>query len=103
MRNTLTFLFAFLVCCAGAAVAQQAKPTPEAPKANARPTPATDVKPEPFDKADVKMMAGQCVTLDTEAGAIVMELYPEHAPESVRNFLNLAATGLLDAGSSSTR
>ena len=25
-----------------------------------------------------------------------MEMFPEHAPESVRNFLNLAATGLLD-------
>ena len=44
-------------------------------------------------------MAGQCVTLDTEAGMIEMEMYPEHAPESVRNFLNLAATGLFDGTS----
>jgi peptidyl-prolyl cis-trans isomerase B (cyclophilin B) len=41
-------------------------------------------------------MAGQCVTLETEAGAIVIEMIPEVAPESVRNFLNLAATGALD-------
>ena len=44
-------------------------------------------------------MAGQCVTLDTEAGVIEAEMYPEHAPESVRNFLNLAATGLFDGTS----
>jgi peptidyl-prolyl cis-trans isomerase B (cyclophilin B) len=41
-------------------------------------------------------MAGECVTLDTEAGAIVIEVMPEVAPESTRNFLNLAATGALD-------
>jgi peptidyl-prolyl cis-trans isomerase B (cyclophilin B) len=41
-------------------------------------------------------MAGQCVTLETEAGAIEIEMLPEAAPESVRNFLNLAATSALD-------
>ena len=78
------------------------EPTPavkETPKANSRPTPTPDYAPEPFDKADVKTMASQCVSLDTEAGVIEMELYPEHAPESVRNFLNLVATGLFDTTS----
>lgn len=71
--------------------------TKEPAKANARPTPKPSaVKPEPFDKADIKTMAAQCVTFDTEAGVIEMEMFPEHAPESVRNFLNLAATGLFD-------
>ncbi|HTH37661.1 MAG TPA: peptidylprolyl isomerase [Pyrinomonadaceae bacterium] len=65
-------------------------------KTNARPAPAPAAKAEPFDKADVKTMAAQCVTFDTEAGVIEMEVFPEHAPESVRNFLNLAATGLFD-------
>lgn len=66
-------------------------------KTNARPTPKPEaVKGEPFDKADVKTMAAQCVTLDTESGVIELEMFPEHAPESVRNFLNLAATGLFD-------
>ena len=66
-------------------------------KTNARPTPKPSAaKAEPFDKADVKTMAAQCVTFDTEAGVIEMEMFPEHAPESVRNFLNLAATGLFD-------
>src|SRR5687767_15460642 len=41
-------------------------------------------------------MAAQCVTLDTEAGAIELEMLAEAAPETVRNFLNLAATGAYD-------
>lgn len=75
-------------------------PSPTAnvpPKANARPTPKLEEpKPEPFDKADVKTMAAQCVTLETETGTIVLEMYPEVATESVRNFLNLASTGAFD-------
>lgn len=70
-----------------------------APKANSRPAPASATKAEPFDKADAATMAKQCVTLDTEAGVIDLELFPESAPESVRNFLNLAATGLFDGTS----
>src|SRR5690348_5458478 len=70
------------------------------PKVNARPSPTPSAPAaEPFDKADVKTMAAQCVSLDTEAGVIELELYPEHAPESVRNFLNLTATGLFDGTS----
>lgn len=75
-----------------------ATPTAKEPvKTNARPTPAPPkAKPEPFDKADVATMAAKCVTFDTESGMIEMEMFPEQAPESVRNFLNLAATGLFD-------
>jgi len=98
MRKANLFLFAIFACFVGNTLAQQTAPTPE-PKANARPTPAPSTSAEPFDKADVKTMAGQCVALDTEAGLIEAEMYPEHAPESVRNFLNLAATGLLDGTS----
>jgi len=36
------------------------------------------------------------VTLDTELGAIDIAMMPEAAPEAVRNFLNLSATGALD-------
>jgi peptidyl-prolyl cis-trans isomerase B (cyclophilin B) len=82
------------------AVAQEpAKPDPStdaSKKANARPAEAVTNKPEPFDGAPVEKMSGQCVTLETEAGAIEIEMIPEVAPESVRNFLNLAATGALD-------
>ena len=65
-------------------------------KANARPAGAPASLAEPFEGAPVEKMAGQCVTLETEAGAIEIEMLPEAAPESVRNFLNLAATGALD-------
>jgi peptidyl-prolyl cis-trans isomerase B (cyclophilin B) len=41
-------------------------------------------------------MAAQCVKLETEAGVIELEMFPESAPESVRGFLNLAATKSLD-------
>lgn len=65
-------------------------------KANARPADAPAAQPDPFDGASVEKMRDQCVTLETEAGAIEIELMPEVAPESVRNFLNLTATGSLD-------
>jgi len=64
-------------------------------KKNERPA-EPERKPEPWDKADVKEMAAQCVTFETEKGNIKFELYPESAPETVRNFLNLVSTGALD-------
>ena len=100
MSNRSWLLLLILILAPGAVAAQPPAPTPavkEPSKTNARPTPApAAAKPEPFDKADAATMAGQCVTFDTEAGIIEMEMFPEHAPESVRNFLNLAATGLFD-------
>ena len=99
-RVIITSVFAILF--SALAFAQKAMPTPtpavrESVKANARPAPTPETaRSEPFDKADVKTMAGQCVTLDTEAGVILIEMFPESAPESVRNFLNLVATGVLD-------
>jgi cyclophilin family peptidyl-prolyl cis-trans isomerase len=73
---------------------QTAVDTPK--KANARPPDAPVNSPEPFDGASVEKMAGQCVTLQTELGEIEIAMMPEVAPESVRNFLNLSATGALD-------
>lgn len=71
-------------------------PADSARKANARPGDAAPSTPEPFDGASTEKMAAQCVTLETEAGSIEIEMMPEVAPESVRGFLNLAATGSLD-------
>ncbi len=97
VRNIIYTLF----CVAMFSVAMfaqanpQATPTPDSlPKANQRPPekPAA----EPFDKADVPTMASKCVSIETEAGVINIELYSESAPESVRNFLNLVATGAYD-------
>ncbi|MBK7801268.1 MAG: peptidylprolyl isomerase [Chloracidobacterium sp.] len=41
-------------------------------------------------------MVSKCVKFETEAGDINIELYPESARESVRNFLNLVAIGAFD-------
>lgn len=80
-----------------AAVSLSAQVATAPQKANSRPASSPEqLKGEPFDKADLATMAGQCVRLDTEAGLIEIELYPEQAPESVRSFLNLSATGLFD-------
>jgi peptidyl-prolyl cis-trans isomerase B (cyclophilin B) len=70
-------------------------PTPSlspSPSPTPQPTPAA----EPFDGASVERMAAQCVRLETEAGTIEMKMLPEGAPETVRNFLNLVATGAFD-------
>lgn len=94
-------VFSILVCLAasvaaasGQAVAPPVKKEPA--MTNARPEVKSRPAAEPFDRADVKTMAAQCVSLATEKGAIDIELFPESAPETVRNFLNLAATGAFD-------
>src|SRR5678815_4541339 len=75
--------------------AQSNAPIETPKKANARA--ATEVTAtEPLDGASVEKMGAQCVTLDTELGAIEIAMMPENAPESVRNFLNLSATGAFD-------
>jgi peptidyl-prolyl cis-trans isomerase B (cyclophilin B) len=76
-------------------------PTPNADnvkKANARPTasPSPETNVDAFNSATVAQMSGQCVTVDTEQGTIVIEMLPDKAPQTVRNFLNLAASGALD-------
>ncbi|HEY2847282.1 MAG TPA: peptidylprolyl isomerase, partial [Pyrinomonadaceae bacterium] len=83
--------------CIGVAavVAQSPTPTPLA-KANARPTSSPTNVSEPYDHATVATMASKCVVLSTESGDIEMELFPESAPETVRNFLNLVAIGAYD-------
>ena len=92
MKLLLSILFVFCLLSVATAQEQQQEP---AKKANARDA-ATEVVIEPFDGASVEKMAAQCVTLETEVGAIEIAMMPEVAPESVRNFLNLSATGLLD-------
>jgi len=90
-----------IVVVALAALTVTAQATPNGPieapkKANARIPEPTASAAEPYDGVPVEKMVGQCVTLETEVGAIEIAMMPEIAPESVRNFLNLAATGALD-------
>ncbi|MEJ7623424.1 MAG: peptidylprolyl isomerase [Pyrinomonadaceae bacterium] len=95
--KSFTSIFTVLFCAA-AAVAQTVMPTPSPSKidakANVRPAPPASA--EPYDKADAAAMRAKCVSLDTESGVIELEMFPESAPESVRNFLNLTATGAFD-------
>ena len=95
-------LMVAIVTLALDATAQDATPVndrsaaPLVKKSNARPIDQQSAAAEPFDGASVEKMAGQCVTLETDAGVIEIEMLAEAAPESVRNFLNLAATGAFD-------
>lgn len=80
------------------AFAQNPTPSTETlKKANPRPADTKPPQAEPFDGASVEKMKGQCVTLNTENGAIVIEMLPAAAPETVRSFLNLSASGALDS------
>jgi cyclophilin family peptidyl-prolyl cis-trans isomerase len=97
--------FVLVICLlafAGFVFAQDAAPAKDSnsgqtpKKSNARPVLLQAPAPEPFDSATIEKMAGQCVRLETEAGVIEMEMLAEAAPETVRNFLNLAATGAFD-------
>ena len=91
--------FAILVLAASSMVAQNPTPSSDSlKKANARPSasPSPSTNADAFSNATVAQMSGQCVTLDTEQGAIVIEMMPEKAPQTVRNFLNLAASSALD-------
>jgi peptidyl-prolyl cis-trans isomerase B (cyclophilin B) len=104
-RRTGAAIFLLAVCAVAVVPASGQPQTPStgspnpaepARKANARPDEAPVSTPDPFDGASMEKMGAQCVTLETDAGVIDIEMMPEVAPESVRNFLNLAATGSLD-------
>ena len=87
----------FVLVIGALAAAQNPIPSTETlKKANPRPADTKPQPAEPFEGAAVERMTGQCVTLDTENGAIAIEMLPAAAPETVRGFLNLAATGALD-------
>jgi peptidyl-prolyl cis-trans isomerase B (cyclophilin B) len=99
MRFSFQQFFVILLMVLAVRFAAAQNPTPNSEnlkKANARPVASPTPKAEPFDGATVAQMSGQCVTLDTEQGAILIETLPDKAPQTVRGFLNLAATGALD-------
>lgn len=92
----ITRIFILVICLVAISFAQQEPKKINVRPASDQPKETAVTKPEPFDKVDVKTMSGKCVRLETEAGTIELELYPEQAPETVRNFLNLTALGLYD-------
>lgn len=91
-----SLVFAMVLACLGSLHGQNPVPNPDAPKKNARSITAPRPRSDPFEGASVEKMTGQCVTLDTEQGTIVIEMLPAKAPETVRSFLNLTAAGGLD-------
>ena len=62
-----------------------------------RETPAPE--PEPFSTESVASMAAYRATLETSLGPIVIEFFPDKAPETVRAFLRLASAGVFDGTS----
>ena len=101
MRVASKHLVTITILFVAATLAFAQNPPPSADnlkKVNARPTasPSASTNSDAFSNASVAQMSGQCVTLDTEQGYIVIEMLPEKAPHAVRNFLNLAASGALD-------
>jgi peptidyl-prolyl cis-trans isomerase B (cyclophilin B) len=91
-RAFIAILFFVFGCVAQA----EPKKTNSRPQTSPSPDSSAGQKPEPFDKADIKTMASRCVRIETDVGNIESEMYPEQAPETVRNFLDLAALGLFD-------
>jgi peptidyl-prolyl cis-trans isomerase B (cyclophilin B) len=55
--------------------------------------------PEPFASASVEEMGRQRVILETTVGDITLELFPDRAPNHVRQFLRLAASGVYEGTS----
>jgi len=77
-------------------IAQNPAPAADSPKkANARPVAPKPPQVDPFEGAAIEKLS-QCVSLQTEQGQIVIQMLPDKAPETVRSFLNLVATGGLD-------
>jgi cyclophilin family peptidyl-prolyl cis-trans isomerase len=52
--------------------------------------------PEPFVSATAAEMASKRVVLDTSLGSMTIELFPDRAPNHVRQFLRLAQAGVYD-------
>lgn len=95
MMNRFLIIVLFFICALPILAQETKTPQTKTPeKANTRP----DEKPqkaEPYDKASVQEMA-KCVTFETAEGSIIAEMFPETAPITVRNFLNLVAIKAFD-------
>jgi hypothetical protein len=94
-------LILFVIVILSPVASARAQGTPNGPieapkKANARTVEPTTPAPEPYDGAPVEKMAGQCVTLDTELGAIEIAMMPEIAPGECQKLFELSRYGALD-------
>ena len=53
-------------------------------------------EPEPFSTETTAELAKYRAVLETSAGPVTIEFFPDKAPEHVRNFLRLAQSGVFD-------
>ena len=56
-------------------------------------------EPEPFASETPASLGQYRAVLETSAGPVTVEFFPDRAPEHVRNFLRLAAAGVFDGTS----
>jgi len=96
MMNKMVLVIVGLMVVALTTRAQSNNQIEPPKKANARSAATPAPVGDPFDGASLETMAGQCVTLETELGAIEIAMMAENAPQATRNFLNLSAVGALD-------
>ena len=66
----------------------------EVRKVTIRDTPAPE--PEPFTTETVDDLSTYRAVIETSLGNMTAELYPDRAPQTVRNFLRLARSGVFD-------
>ncbi len=66
----------------------------EVTRVNIREKPAPG--PEPFASETAAELAAHRATIETSGGTIVVELFPDRAPNHTRNFLRLAQAGVYD-------
>ncbi len=88
MKKTIVLLLAALTLCSLACAGK----APAAEKTNEETAKTIDLKEDP----NVDKTHPIAVITMQDGGVIQMELYPETAPESVKNFISLANSGFYD-------
>jgi peptidyl-prolyl cis-trans isomerase B (cyclophilin B) len=74
----------------------QGRPTERVTIASVTIRDALPPEPEPFSLETIAQLAQYRAVLDTSLGPVTLELFPDKAPEHVRNFLRLAQAGVYD-------
>ncbi len=96
LKTSTFFILIFLLAVSVGAQNKPIDKPKESPVKKTNQRPENKSPKEKFDNADLKTMASQCVKLETEQGNVEIEMFPESAPETVRNFLNLTSLGIFD-------
>ncbi|MFQ3582823.1 MAG: peptidylprolyl isomerase [Chloracidobacterium sp.] len=101
MRQAIvwTLLMSGWLVCGDRLTAQQRRPaprtTPARPAVPPQPQPSTP-KPSRAEQLSIEELKATRAVIESAAGNIVLEFFPERAPNHVRNFLRLAEQGYYD-------